>query len=200
MDISFQHNIREVERGLSDFAQRQVPFATSIALNETAADVAKNQTANLSRRLDRPTRFTLRAFAILRSSKSRLVATVFAKDAQAKYLKLLEDGGTRKPKGKALVVPVNIRTNKHGNIARRGIKTALARPDTFSGKPGGGRPGGIYQRLTGGRGLRLLVDYAARAVYRPILGFKSGARKTAAARFPVQWERAIRRAIATARR
>lgn len=197
MDVNLRHNVREVERGLSDFARNQVPFATSVALNETAADVARNATKGLARRLDRPTRFTLRAFAILRSTKRRLAARVFAKDRQASYLATQEDGGERTPEGRALVVPVRIRLNQSGNIARGGIKRALARPDTFSGAPGG-RAGGIYQRTR--TGLRLLVSYAAKAVYSPRLRFRSDAAKTAAARFPVQFERALRRAIETARR
>jgi hypothetical protein len=198
MDVSFRHNVREVERGLSDFARNQVPFATSVALNETAADVAKNATRGLARRLDRPTRFTLRAFSIWRSTRRRLAARVFAKDRQASYLAIQEEGGERTPTGRALVVPVAIRKDRHGNIPRRGVKAALARPDTFSGAPGRGK-GGIFQRIKGG-GLRLLVSYAARAVYRPRLRFRADAEKTARARFAVQWERALRRAIETARR
>lgn len=197
MDISFRHNIREVERGLSDFAQRQLPFAVSVALNATADDVAKNATKGLARRLDRPTRFTLRAFAVLRSTKNRLAARVFAKDRQAEYLAFQEQGGERAPSGRAIVVPVGIRRNQHGNIAKGGVKRALARPDTFSGAPAG-RAGGIYQRTR--TGLRLLVSYAAKAVYRPRLRFRADAEKTARARFPVQFERALLRALATARR
>jgi hypothetical protein len=115
MDVRFQSNIREVERGLSDFAKRQLPFAVSLALNDTAADVAKNAEKGLAKRLDRPTPFTRRAFAVLRSSRARLAAAVFAKDAQAAYLRFQEEGGERRPKGRAIVVPVNVRLNKFGN-------------------------------------------------------------------------------------
>lgn len=208
MQISFQNNIRQVERGLSDFARREVPFATSLALNATADDVLKNTSVSLRKRLDRPTPFTEKAFRATRSSKSRLSVKVFAMDRQAAYLKFQEDGGTRKPNRKAIAIPVNIETNEFGNIPRRGIKRTLKLKNVFSGVPKGApkEAAGIYKRVgatakkKAGYRLLLLIDYAKRTIYRPRLRFKSSAAKTAAARFPIHWERSIKRAIATARR
>ena len=93
------HNIREVERDLSDFARRQLPFATSLALNETAEAIERKSSAKaLETRLDRPTPFTLRGLLVLRSSKARLWADVLFKDAQAAYLRWQETGGERPPR------------------------------------------------------------------------------------------------------
>ncbi|SES76372.1 hypothetical protein [Oceanicella actignis] len=200
MEISFQHNIAQVERGLSDFARTQVPFAASLALNATAQDVKRNAEKGLVRKLDRPTKFTLRAYALRRASKRRLAAAVFAKDLQAAYLRFQETGGEREPKRRAIVVPVGIRLNKHGNMPRGSIKRHLAKPRVFSGDPKGPRPGGIYERRPDGRGLRLLAAYTPRARYRPRLGFRRGAALTAQARMARHFEAALARAIRTAKR
>lgn len=203
MDFRVSHNIRQVERGLSDFARRQLPFATALALTRTARDIKANSEKRLRRRLDRPTPFTLRAFAVRRATKRRLAAEVFAKDRQAAYLSFAEDGGTRRPKGEAIVVPAErTRRNRYGNMPRGAIGRALARGDTFSGDPAGPRGGGIWKRVgrKGRGGLRLVADYAKRAVYRPRLGFEDGAVKTTRARLPAHLTAALAHAIRTARR
>ena len=200
LDVSFEHNIREVARDLSDFALRQLPFATSLALNDTALAIQRNTLKALDRNLDRPTPFTRRGLLVLRSSKARLWADVLFKDVQAEYLRWQERGGTRGPKGRAIPVPVTLKRNAFGNMGRGAVKAAAVRPDVFSGRPGGGRlKPGLYKRLPNG-GLRLLVAFEAVARYAPRLGFAEEAEKTARAFMPIAWERAMRRAIETARR
>ncbi len=199
MHLSFAHNIREVERDLSDFARKQLPFATSLALNETAQAVRRNADAALGKRLDAPTPFTRRGLLILRSSKGKLWADVLLKDLQAAYLRWQEKGGERPPKAKAIPVPVAIGRNAFGNMPRGALKRASASKDVFSGRPGGGRLGpGLYQRWKGGR-LRLLVAFEPRATYAPRLHFERDAERTARAYFPIAFERAINRALASAR-
>jgi len=202
MQISFAHNVREVSRGLSDFAQAQVPFATSLALNDTAEAIRKNTDKALDRRLDRPTPFTRRGLMVLRSSKRRLSAAVLFRDIQARYLAWQEKGGDRPPKAKAIPVPVAINRDRFGNMGRGALKRAAGQRDVFSGRPGAGRLApGLWQRVgKGGRGLRLLVAFETVARYAPRLGFTEDAEKTARAFMPIAWERAMRRAIETARR
>ena len=193
MRMSLESNIRAVERDLSDAARRQVPFATSLALNEMAEAVRDHETARLEKVLDRPTPFPRKAYAMRRSTKRRLEAI------QARYLEAQEEGGTRTPKRRALVVPAAIRKNKYGNIARGAVKRNLAKPAVFSGTPrGGGKGPGVYQRK--GKRLVKLVSYAKRARYSPRLGFKRSASRFTSQRFPVIWEKALRRAFASRRR
>lgn len=202
VDLNITSNVRQVERGLSTFARRQLPFAVALAINATLKDIKRNTEKRLRQRLDRPARFTLMAFAIRFAAKRKLRGSVFAKDKQAAYLTWAESGGTRTPKGRAIVVPVGQRLNKHGNMPKGAIKRVLNSGKAFSGVPrGGNRPGGIYQRMgRGGRkALRLLIHYTSRADYRKRLGFQDGARKTANKRLPHHLYRAMARALRTAR-
>jgi len=199
MQISLHSNLRDVERDLSDAARRQLPFATSLALNATAGEIQKNETRRLDKRLDRPTPFTKKAYAIRRSSKRRLEARVFVKPIQARYLRMQEEGGTRRPKGRAIVLPQKARVNKYGNLPRGSVKRQVSKPNVFSGRPkGSGRGPGVYRRQ--GRKLIKLVSYTGRASYEPRLGFRQSAAKTAARRFPVHFERSLRKAFSTRRR
>lgn len=201
MQLSLRSNVRDVERDLSDAARRQLPFATSVALNDTAKDIQKNETRRLSKRLDRPTPFTKRAYGVRRATKRRLEARVFVKPIQARYLEKQEDGGLVRPKGRALLVPHKARVNKYGNLPRGAVKRMVANPKVFSGTPKGGRRGpGLYERQGRNKRLVRLITYTKSARYRPRLGFKQSARKTAIARFPVHLQRALVKAWASRRR
>lgn len=76
-DISFQSNIEQWTASLEDDVARQVPFATSLALNQTAVEVKEQHMALLPVIFDRPTRYTLNSLQAKMSSKSNLVASVY---------------------------------------------------------------------------------------------------------------------------
>ncbi|MFS8181476.1 hypothetical protein ACMG4P_07920 [Pseudovibrio denitrificans] len=207
--IRYTANFGEVARGLTRAEQRQVPFAISLALNDTVQDIKANTEKTLSRRLDRPTPFTKRGLALKRASKRNLSALVFFKDKQADYLELQEKGGTRRPTHIALAVPFSQRLNKYGNLAQRTIDRLLKRPDVFQGEINGVE--GIWQRPKRGKrrsgsrgtkgrtGLKLLIAYEKSADYQPRLRFREGARKTADARIKHNFRCAMRKAMLTAR-
>ncbi|WP_454273323.1 hypothetical protein [Roseovarius sp. MBR-154] len=204
MQIRIDHNIRQVQRGLNDVARRQIPFATSKAINDALREIERNMIKRMRRVLDRPTRFTLRAFAIRRASKRRLTGAIFARDRQAGYLSFAESGGTRRPDGRALAVPTGRRLNRFGNVPRGGVRSDLGKDRVFSGKPKGNQgPAGVYQRMgRGGRAaLRQLYIYKPFTRYlRKPLGFGKTARTTAEKRLPTLLQRALLAAIRTARR
>lgn len=201
--IKFKDNIDDVERFLSDLAQRQLPFANSQALNDTAIDVKADEEKRLERDLDNPTPFTKRGLYIKRSTKSRLVAIVGFKPIQASYIKFAAKGGIRRPKRRALIVPVGQRLNKYGNMPRGSVKRAVSRPDTFSGKVKG--VAGIWKRprkakrASAATGPKLLVSFKSRATYRPRHDFEGGAEKIARRVYPKHLIRRLEAAIKTAR-
>lgn len=201
MQFGIKSNVSEVERGLNDMARRQMPYAVSVAINDVLKDIKAHSEGLLRRELDRPTPFTLKAFGIRYANRRTLTGMVFAKDAQAAYLQWAEDGGTRKPAGKAVLMPVGQRLNKYGNLPRGSVGRTAAKANTFSGAPNG-KPGarGIYQRIgKGGSKLKLLISYAEKAAYKPRLGFKIGAMRTAESRLPEALYRALQKAMASAR-
>lgn len=185
--LDFSSNAAAFRSALSDAAQRQLPFAIAMAINDTVVDVKHNTEKRMDREMDRPTPFTKRGLFQRRASRFRLEGVVGFKPIQKGYLLKLETGGVRRPKGRAILVPVNQRLNKYGNMTRRAVAIARGKKNTFSGTPGrktgNARNAGIYQRMKGGK-LRLLVAYEGEVKYKKKTNFERNAKITAERRLP----------------
>lgn len=169
MSDTFNADMRKLTKKLSDLEKKQIPFASSLALNKLAVLGQRAAVRGLAVHIDKPTPFTKRGIRVRRSNKSNLVSAVFVQDIQAEYLRFAVFGGNRKPKGRALIIPVQQRLNQYGNLPKNKIKNLMARDDTFAlvNSP----RAGIYQRLKNGR-LKLLVSFKGGADYRSIYPFK----------------------------
>ena len=256
--ISVQTDYRRAEAALSALARQQLPFATAAALTDTAIEARNQITAALPRIFDRPVPYTINAIGFRSANKASLVAQVFVKDQQAKYLLLEETGGTRTPQGNsrkpgaAFTTPGKIALDAYGNIpngtiaklsalskavssaisagktraslpvfGKRGVaektKNSLerrrsAQASKITGKKGGGGdiaylkgagphdrgPGGFFQRLPGGKIVRL-TSFESVAHYRPVLRFEERVRMIARQTFRVALVRRLREARVTAR-
>jgi hypothetical protein len=155
--------------------QKQLPFATSVALNNVAFDARKAINAGTKGAFDKPVKFTQSAFLVQKSKKKSLAAFVYAQDKagkdRARYLRFGIAGGTRPQKGLdvyfenavpndgtipagAYFMPTSlVKTNASGNVTQatlRRISKGVSgdpRGGFFIGTPrGGNRPPGIYRR------------------------------------------------------
>jgi hypothetical protein len=98
--------------------EKQVKFATALALTRTAKAVKDAMPAVLDRELDRPTPFTKRGMFVIPARSNNLQATVGFMDRQASYLKYQIAGGTRTPTARGIRLPGNITLNSFGNIPK----------------------------------------------------------------------------------
>ena len=155
--------------------QKQLPFATSVALNNVAFDARKAINAGTKGAFHVPVKFTQNAFLVQKSKKKSLAAFVYAQDKagkdRARYLRFGIAGGTRPQKGLdvffenaipndgtipagAYFMPTSlVKTNASGNVTQatlRRISKGISgdpRGGFFIGTPrGGNRPPGIYRR------------------------------------------------------
>lgn len=204
--VKIRHNIADVRRQFRDLTRSQVPFATALALNDTAADAKLAAEAGLEADLDRPTPFTRRGLYQARASKSRLAAAVGVRPIQAGYLRFQIKGGERAPRRRAILVPKGARLNQFGNMPRRAVAGYLRRADVFVA--GGGDPRGrhlrpgIYQRLKGRSGageLKLLVAFASRAQYGKRFDMRRAVLTRAAEVYRAHFRRRLGEALRTAR-
>lgn len=196
MDASLKHDIDKVTRQLKGLAKNQIPFATSLALNQVAQDSQRRAQRRLRTDIDRPTPFTIRGIKAKRSNKHNLYAEVFIQDIQAEYLKYAIKGGTRSPKKRAIVVPVDLKLNKYGNIPRRKIKTLLQRKDVFV--KNNSSHAGIYQRTKSGK-LKMLVAFENTATYEPRWPFYDIVMLEAKVRIKPAMRAALNRALSSAK-
>ena len=117
MQISVHHNIDSVIANLTG-QQRQVAYATAVALTRTASAIKDALPGELERVFDRPTPFTKRGIYLKAARRDTLTAEVGFMTRQASYLRIQTEGGTRQPTTRGIRLPGNIELNAFGNIPR----------------------------------------------------------------------------------
>lgn len=133
MQFEVKMDTKQLLRSLKNYQTDQVPFATAVALNQTATEVKKELVAEMKKVFDNPTPQTLNSLFIKNATKHNLSATVKIKDFFGKgtpasiYLSAQIEGGGRAQKKSerrlaelglpAYFVPgQGMKLNKYGNI------------------------------------------------------------------------------------
>lgn len=206
MKVSLVSNVEEVMKGLSSLQREQLPFAISLAVNDTAEAVANEITRQMPEYLDRPTPFTETTFQYRsgkfrgkRSTKRTLTAVIEGGAIQSKYLKFQIEGGTETPKKRAIAVPTkNATLNRYGNIPNR--KAGLIKkPTQFSAEING--VAGIWERSQskGVKKLKLIMAYEPSVQYEPRFPIYKIAEGIARNTFNRRFNVAMKKALASAR-
>ena len=224
--VSISANLNQVTRGLNDLAQKQLPFATALALTSLAKIVRDEETDNIARTFASPTPFTLKSVGVTAARKTRLQSTVFVKDIAAAYLEPYEFGGVHHLNGRALLNPKGVLLNQYGNLPRNALAKLKSQPDVFVGsvtfKKSGQTVSGVWRRppagpqvvtnqrgpkgrksnVVGGAraGLKLLIRFGDALPVREHLDYRARARRVIEQNFNREFALAIAKAIATARK
>lgn len=194
----------------------QLPFATSVALNQTARDLQQAYKAETTRSFLNPVAYTRNAFRYTKSSKTDLEATVFP-DKSRRYFPTEIFGGTRRTKPyegfirglsdgklKGKIVPTRIVLNAAGNPKKSIFSLISSKLDTkdqggfFIGTPtGGNRPPGVYRRSKG----MLHAYFVAidEPKYKPLFPMERLGNRIAGQTFTTHLSKALDRALASAR-
>jgi hypothetical protein len=210
MRFSVESNLNELTKRLTRIQKEQVPFATSMALNNVAADVANAITAQMDRYLDNPTPFTKRAYQSrpgtfrtesgARATKKKLFVDIIPGKVQAEYLKFQIEGGVRTPNQRAIFVPSRVAPkNKFGNLTRGNRKRFIAgQGQYFSAGDREDKTPGVYKRESSGK-IQPMAFYVERANYKAIFPIDKIAGGVVKNRFGLRFDQALKRALATAR-
>lgn len=196
MQISLQSNIEELTRKLPAFYRKQIPFATSQALNDTARKIATDDVRKaLDDQLDNPTPYTKAGFRYKRSTKRNLVAQVYSMPSRWAYLQYAVNGGVRRPRGRAISIATGKR-NKYGNKPRGWLTKQAARSDTFWGDIGGTY--GLWQKARNGK-VTLLAYTTPSAQYKKRFNYLGAVSAATQRIFPKAFSMRMRAAMNTAR-
>ena len=76
MNISVKSDVKELSRKLDKIQKKQLPFASSKALNSLGFALKGNLTQVLPKYLHRPTKYMSRGIQVEKSTKKKLVTTV----------------------------------------------------------------------------------------------------------------------------
>jgi hypothetical protein len=216
MRLSIKHNIDEVTKGMSSMQKKQIPFATMLALNDTAFDLQRVYKAQTKQKFDQPTKFTQTGFAVKKAKKTDLTAVVFVTEKREDYMKLQVDGGVRHPKNNAIIIPnksnsSDIDKYASGNLTKGAVNKIKKQKDKyFFGIPKGNQGSeGIWERYgrtaTGsvsGARIRQVAKLSKQAKYKALFPFTSIGNGVAFSRskgFDSHFAKRLRFALNTAR-
>lgn len=157
--LNFKADLKPLQRAMIGIRGSQIPFALALGATRLAQGVQAAETDEIKQTFDNPTPFTEKALAIVPAKKKAPVAIVFAKDIQDAYLAPYVVGGDRSLGGKkAMLVPINARTNAYHNLSRNQLATLKGKPNVFVGtvrfKKSGKAVSGVWQRGAVKRGAR----------------------------------------------
>jgi len=201
--INVKSDIKKSIRFLNKMQRRQIPFATSVALNKTADAIKRDEQRQMRRDLDNPTPSVIKSIRVKRSSKRALDAAVFILPAIDRFMRYQVEGGNRRPRGKAEAVPVRARLNQYGNVPgrRQGkINKLIAKQNVFVGVVRG--VAGVWQRGKGRTArtrLTLLFAFERSVDYQPRFKFYKHAARALARTWPRAFNVALNRALRSAR-
>jgi len=216
MRVDIKSNIKEVTKGMSSIQKKQIPFATMLALNDTAFSLQKAYKVQTKQKFTNATKFTQTGFMVEKAKKNNLVATVFVSKKREDYMKLQVDSGTRTPKNTAIVIP---NKSNSGDIAKfpsgninKGAMNKLKRNKKkyFFGKPKGNQGSeGIWERYgressgtSAGQRIRQVAKLTKKARYKAKYPFESIGNGVAFSRskgFDSTFAKRLRQALNTAR-
>ena len=82
ISLTIDQDLKGFDRFLNN-NRKQLPFATSVAINNTAFDIRTALNKGTLGAFHKPTKFTQKAFIVTKSKKTNLVAHTFAVDIYA---------------------------------------------------------------------------------------------------------------------
>ena len=216
MRIDIRDNIKEVTKGLSSMQKKQIPFATMLALNDTAFALHKTYKKQTLQKFDSPTTFTQKGFRVEKAKKTNLVAVVYVEKTREDYMKLQVDGGIRTPKNSAIVIANSKNSNDvakypSGNIKKGAYNKIKRNKDKyFFGKPKGNQGSeGIWERYgressgtSAGQKIRQVAKLTKMGRYKALYPFEAIGNGVAFSRkngFDSNFAKRLRRALDTAK-
>ena len=194
MKLSLKHDVAKLRRTLALWERKQLPFATSRALNDAAFAVRKHtverawpEAVDVKKRS-----FARSAFRVKTSSKVKLRAEVFARHGSEIFERQAR-GGIQIPYGSHLAIPTTNALTPTGRIRR----AAVIRGNTRMFKARFGRTLGLWTRNR--KGLQLMYHLVPRVRTPKSFRFYEDAERVAVKTFRRQIRKRLREALRTAR-
>ena len=200
MNVNIETNIKRVAKQMNVIQRKQIPFATSVAINETIGKTSKQglravMGREMNKRLDRPMPRTTTAFYFKRSNKRKLSATLGFKDWAAKFMQYLVHGGMRSSNKNIPVPYKHANLNAYGNI--RGKKNGLIKNNKqFIGKLG--KTSGVFERVKDGSP-KLIIGFSKFVNYKKMFPFYEIAGRYIGFTFPKKFNESLKKALRSAR-
>lgn len=197
--VSVKSDLKKLTKHLNNVQKKQIPYAASQALTDTAFDARKALRVQATKKLDRPTKFTINAFQVDKATKRDLRAAVYVHKLRWSYLKYQILGGSREVSGKGTGVPFSQKLNKFGNIPGRKkglVKKKRQFVATIKGITG------VWERTGGKRnpGIKLVTAFEKKVSYKKRFEFKKIVHGIAKSKFPKHFDKRLTVALKNMRK
>ena len=125
MRLNIKTDIKPINKKLSSFQKKQIPFATSQAINKTAFQTRKQLQIDMDTTFRKgATAFTKRGVLVKKSHKTNLVGNVYINKEQSVYLERQVFGGIRT---ESFAIPIPFR-NRVGLSDQGNLTIAMFKP------------------------------------------------------------------------
>ena len=127
MRINIKTDTKAINKSLTTFQKKQIPFATSKAINKTAFQTRRQLQKDMDSTFRKSaTAFTKRGVLVNKSHKTNLVGNVYINKEQSKYIEKQVFGGIRS-ESYALPIPFRdrVRLSKQGNLTKSKFKSLV---------------------------------------------------------------------------
>lgn len=121
LNIDVTSDIDRIFSEVGDFFRDQVPFVTMQALNDTAFDIRKRIVGSTWPKsvTMRNKVFPGRVFRVHQKATKGLLEAIVGEDGKYEFIERLAAGGTKRPRGNWLAVPVgDVKRNRGGSIPK----------------------------------------------------------------------------------
>jgi hypothetical protein len=169
--VQIKSNEKELKKKMGLFHRKKLPIATAEAINQIGVKVVNAQRAQIQKKLDRPTPFTIKSVDMperFRAKPNDLSALIFIKKIAQDYLKYVYQGGIERPKKSKIFAPVTSaggeRLNTYGNLIGLKGKKVDNRKDLFLNR------NALWKRENDG-GLKLIAVAKNFIKHRKLLDF-----------------------------
>lgn len=169
MQIDIRSDVKQLTKSLNRIQRKQIPFATVVAINQTARDIRRAEYTSMRNVFNKPTTYTVPSnidkpgkkgsIFVKNADKKNLIAEVFIKNLSAgkgtpaiNYLGPQIFGGTRKAKAseKSLrrkgliasnkfITPANVNLNASGNVTKGTMTKILSGLNALPGAAKGSK-------------------------------------------------------------
>ena len=212
--ISVRAETKALTKALGAMADKQIPYATVLALNATGKAVKEAEKENIKKVFPTATPFTVNSVRQIRARKSTMTTVVFVMPTAQRYLQPYEDGGVHALNSQALLNPKNVNVNQYGNLPRNKLAALRGRSDVFIGtiKGKSGDVSGVWQRVAakkarGGKrarvaspkALKLLIRFGDALPVRERLNYRAVGVATVRGVYAAEFGPALAKALATAK-
>lgn len=194
--LTLTHDTHKGIVWLDDIQKKQIPFATSLALNKTGQAINAAMVANSDKKFILRNTWTAKGWQMNASSKRNLSMEVGSVRA---YMERQEDGGTFAANGKSFALPKAVRPDVTKIVRRTKFPSKLL-----------GKKGYFIKRTRYGtaalfkankdNSLTMMFALERQIKIKPRLDFDKTSNALAIRRYPVEFDKAFEMALRTARK